>query len=267
MHFRPKKYIFLLLLLISFSANAQILNIEKSRIDKDSSNYFTGTGSVGFNLFNRNTGKPNGDNFTGLAATTDVVYFSGKHSFFSINSYNYVSLRRETFQHAAYTHERANFFRSRKFSYEIFTQYQYDLARRLEHRFLAGAGVRTALLRSEKVNLYIGNSLMYEFEQWLMPNTKDDFVSTRLPKLSNYLSTRAKFNEQVELNAIVYYQTGYDNKLGDFRHRVSGETNITSRISGKVRIKTSFNALLDNRPVVPLTHFLYNLTTGLQANF
>ncbi len=255
------------LLLLHFAAKAQILNIEKSRIDKDSANYLAGSGSLGFNFFNRNTGRPKGDNFTGLTATADVVYFSEKHSFFSINSYNYVSLRRETFQHAAYTHLRANFYRKRKFSYETFSQYQYDVARRLEHRYLAGAGLRTALLRSENVNVYLGNAVMYEFEQWLMPNSTDNIVTTRIPKVSNYLSTRAKFNQHVELNAIIYYQTGYDNKLGDFRHRLSGETNITSRITGKLRMKTTFNGTIDNQPVVPLTHFLYNLTTGLQASF
>lgn len=268
MTFPLQKYLLLLVLLfLPFTGKGQILNIEKSRIDKDSAHYLAGTASLGLNLFNRNTGQPKGDNFTGLTSTADLIYFSEKHSYFSISAINYVSLRQETFQHAGYTHLRANFYRKRKLSYETYTQYQYDLARRLEHRFLAGAGIRTALLLSENVNLYIGNSLMYEFEQWQMPNTVDEKVTNRLPKLSNYLSTRAKFNEHVELNAIIYYQTGYDQLISDFRHRLSGETNFSARLNGKVRFKTTFNCTIDNQPVVPLTHFLYSLTTGLQAGF
>src|SRR5688572_25900915 len=70
--------------------NAQILNIERVRLERDSSNYITGKAGFNFSMFNRNTGKDNPNNFLQLTFNSDVAYISEKHSYLLLNYYNYL---------------------------------------------------------------------------------------------------------------------------------------------------------------------------------
>jgi len=246
---------------------AQILNVEKSRIENDSANYFTGSGSINLLLFNRNAGKDAPNTFIGLTATGDLAYLSEKNSYILINNYNYTAVRKEPVVRTGYTHFRVNFGRRKRFSSEAFTQYQYDLGRGLNLRTLAAAGLRLALVKGHKANLYTGTGIMHEYEEWYIPDTEKQILAVKFIKSTNYLSTRIKFNEQVELNAITYYQTGYDRAIGHFRHRVSGDTNIMIKLSSKLRFRTNFTCQYENRPLIPITPFIYSLTNGVQLSF
>ncbi|MDX5438655.1 MAG: hypothetical protein LPK03_15750, partial [Pontibacter sp.] len=136
------------LLMTGTYAKAQILNIERSRVERDTIHYFTGKAGVNFSMFNRNAGKNNPNNYLQLTFTGDLAYISAKHSYLLLNYYNYLLVnydsreQRNTVASTGYSHFRINFLRNRKLSYELFTQVQADKARGLELRTLAGGGVR-----------------------------------------------------------------------------------------------------------------------------
>ncbi|MBB6610348.1 DUF481 domain-containing protein [Pontibacter sp. Tf4] len=255
------------------TTSAQILNIERARVEQDSANYITGKTGINFSMFNRNAGKDNPNNYLQLTFNGDVAYISPKHSYLLLTYYNYLLINydnqelRNTVASNGYAHFRVNLLRQRRLSYELFTQFQADKARGLDLRALAGAGVRLAVLRQEKVNLYAGTGLMQEHETWQSPEEGEVILKSDLLKITNYVSTKAALNSHVNLEGIVYYQTGYDTEIDAFRNRVSGDLNLLFKLNTLLSFKTGFNCTYEDRPIVPVTRFVYAITNGVQVNF
>ncbi|MER2998296.1 DUF481 domain-containing protein [Pontibacter populi] len=262
-----------MILLVSIAANAQILNIERARVEQDSSNYFTGRADFNFSMFNRNAGKNNPNNFLQLTFNSDAAYISEKHSYLLLTYYNYLLINydsqteRNTIASNGYAHFRVNLHRQRRLSYELFTQAQSDRARGLELRGLAGAGLRFAILRKENTNLFIGSGVMHEYEKWQSPEEGEGILISNLPKLTNYISNKSVLNSHVTTEAIVYYQTGYDNKIDALRNRVSGDANLVFKLNNTLSFRTGFNCTFEDKPIVPVTRFVYAITNGVQVNF
>lgn len=267
--------IFFMLFILSWaiSAEGQILNIERARVSRDTVNYWTGRGSIDFSMFNRNAGRNNPNNYLSLTGKADVAYISQRHAYMLFNNLNYVLINytsreeRNAVANNGFSHFRVNLLHRRKLSYELFTQYQYDDARGLNTRLLNGGGLRIALLRSEDVSLYLGSGLMWEHESWRDPEVEGRVRLSDMAKSSNYFSTTAKISESVNLNAIVYFQTGYDHPVSSFRHRVSGDMAITAKITKILSLRTGFNCTYENQPIVPVTKFIYSVTNGIEVSF
>lgn len=254
-------------------SNAQILNIERARVERDTSDYWTGRGSINFSMYNRNAGRNNPNNYLSLTGTADVAYISKRHGYMLFNSINYVLInydnreQRNTVANNGFSHIRVNLFRRRKLSYELFTQYQYDDARGLNVRTLNGGGLRYTLLRSDDVSLYLGSGLMWEHEEWKDPEQEGVLRLSDLAKSTNYVSTRARISSGVDLNSIVYFQTGYDRSISTFRHRVSGDITIGAKLNKYLTLRTGFNCTYESIPIVPVTKFIYSMTNGVQMAF
>lgn len=265
------KFIHTLLILVgstlSHLSYGQILNVEKSRIKEDSANYFIGKVGLSFTLHNRDEDEGGTNIFIGLIANTNTAYLSKKNSYILINYINYTALGDQEASHTGYTHFRANFLRQKKVSTEAFTQYQYDLGRGLRTRWLVGAGLRIKLIANESTTFIFGPGVMYEFEDWVSPIENQESRKVDMIKSSNYLSLNKKLTDQVNLNTIAYYQTGYDDSIASFRHRVSGEINLTINITQKLSLATAFNCTFENKPIVPVNKFIYTVTNGLEYNF
>ena len=262
-----------ILLLLRVTAEAQILNIERSRVDRDTVNYFTGKGGLNFSMFNRNAGKNNPNNFLQLTFTGDLAYISASHSYLLLNYYNYLLVNydsrelRNTVASNGYSHFRVNLMRRKKLSYELFTQYQADMARGLERRILSGGGVRLAVFKSDNTSVFAGTGLMHEHETWKNPEQEGGLFVSDLPKSTNYVSLKAKLSEHVETNNIVYYQTGYDSGISRLRNRISGEVSLNVKLRGNVSFRTNFNCTYEDRPIVPVTRFIYSISNGFQVEF
>ena len=263
--------LFFLVLLVS--AEAQILNIERSRVERDTVNYFTGRGGLNFSMFNRNAGKNNPNNFLQLTFTGDLAYISANHSYLLLNYYNYLLVNydskelRNTVASNGYSHFRVNLMRRRKLSYELFTQYQADMARGLERRILSGGGIRLTVYKSANTSVFAGTGLMHEHETWKNPEQEGGLFVSDLPKSTNYVSLKAKLSEHVETNNIVYYQTGYDPGISRLRNRVSGEVGLIVKLKGNVSFRTNFSCTYEDRPIVPVTRFIYSVSYGFQVEF
>lgn len=263
------KSILILLNLILFAATsqAQILNVEKSRIKEDSANYFVGKLGLSFTLHNHDEDEDGPNTFIGLTANTNTAYLSKKNSYILINYINYTALGEEEASHTGYSHFRVNLSRHKKVSTELFTQYQYDLGRGLLARWLIGGGLRIVLLENDKTLFIFGPGLMYEYEKWENIEETTVLRTKRLVKSTNYLSLRKKLNDHINFNTIAYYQTGYDQSIEGFRHRISGEANLSVSITEKLFLTTTFNCTYENKPIVPVTKFIYSITNGLEYNF
>jgi hypothetical protein len=266
-------FLAILLLFSTTQANAQILNIERSRVERDTANFLTGKVGLNFSMFNRNAGRNNPNNFLQFTFTGDVAYISELHTYMLFNHFNYLLVNydnrelRNTVASNGFSHFRVNLLRRRRLSYELFTQYQTDLARGLDRRILTGAGIRYTLYRSDKSTWVLGSGLMHEHESWKDPEEEGRMRVADLLKSTNYVSLRSKLSEHVETNNIAYFQTGYDDSIGRMRNRISGDLGVQVRLVGRVAMRTNFNFTFEDRPIVPVTRFIYAITNGLQVDF
>ncbi|MDQ3394159.1 MAG: DUF481 domain-containing protein [Bacteroidota bacterium] len=256
------------LLTLSFSQSfSQILNVEKSRLEEDSSKYFMGKASLGMNLNNRGVINDEAITFLGINASTDLAYFSKRHTYMFINFFNYISNNGNAFVSAGYSHFRINYARKNRMSYETFAQYQYDRPRGMNYRRLTGTGLRYVLFKSQSLNLTTGHGFFIEQEGWQSPVHDVPVQNVTYLKANNYLSIRWKVNENMNFNSMAYYQVGHDQKVGLFRQRISGEANASVRVSKKVSMKTTFSSTFENHPIVPVRKFIYTLQNGIEVNF
>lgn len=248
------------------SGYSQILNVEKSRIDKDSSNYFLGNISFSLTSNNRSAAADDPIEFFSMNGKGELAYFSRQHAYMLLTNLEYLAINKDPFISTGYVHGRTNFYRNKKLSYEIFSQAQYDLLRGLDIRLLAGASLRLILFKNDKYRFTVSTGLMEEFEKWQHPDKVSESVSIRMLKSSNYFSFRGKINQYIDINSITYYQVGYDNRIGDFRPRVNGEMNLLFKINKRFSLKTSFAGSYETRPIVPITKYIYSFTNGIQVN-
>lgn len=264
----PAVKLTLLFILLTFSQSySQIVNIEKSRFEPDTSKYLLGKASLGMNLNNRGVINEQTVTFLGINANTDLAFFSKKHTYMFINFYNYISNNGTALVSAGYSHFRIHFNIKNKMSYETYAQYQYDKPRGLNYRTLAGVGLRYTILKNKDMNLITGNGLFIEQEEWQSTNQELLIREVLFLKSNNYLSLRYNVNENLKFNSILYYQLGHDNAVNIFRHRLSGEANINVKMSKKISMKTTFISTYENQPVVPVKKYLYTILNGIEVNF
>ncbi|WP_175490935.1 DUF481 domain-containing protein [Pontibacter chinhatensis] len=224
-------------------------------------------------MFNRNAGKDNPNNYLQLTFNGDVAYIAEKHSYLLLNYYNYLLVNydskelRNTVASTGYSHFRVNFMRKKRLSYEAFTQVQADKARGLELRTLAGGGVRYRLLSGDDGSVYFGTGLMHEHEEWENPDMEQQLIVSDLFKSTNYLSGKLKLNEQVSTEGIAYYQVGHDKTIDRFRNRISGDISLQVKLTNVFSFKTNFNCVYEDKPIVPVTRFVYSISNGIQVQF
>ncbi|RIJ41572.1 DUF481 domain-containing protein [Pontibacter oryzae] len=277
MHHLQNRLTFILVLVSLYIAplgvNGQILNVERARLQPDSANYFTGKAGLNFSMFNRNAGKSNPNNYLQLTFNGDLAYVSELHSYMLLNYYNYLLVnydskeQRNTVASTGYAHFRVNFMRKQRLSYELFTQLQADKARGLDLRTLAGGGIRYRLLKAESSGVYLGTGLMHEHEEWENMEEDDQLMVSDLIKSTNYLSAKAKLNDNASTEGIVYYQTGYADSIDKWRNRVSGDVSLIVKLGNRLSFRTNFNCTYEDEPIVPITNFVYAITNGIQVQF
>ncbi len=254
----------LVIFIFSMSAFSQILNIEKAKIPRDSAVYLFSNGAISWRIFNRSAAADDPVKFFGLNGNINVGYFSKKHSYQWLNSLDYLVINENPFTSFAFSHFRINFMRSQKISYELFSQGQYDLWRGLKWRIIGGGGLRMMLFNEHKTSLILGTGIFYENETWKIPNTENELINVNALKSSTYVTFRTDLKEYLSFNMINYYQIGRDDVFNRMRQRWSVDANFNVKLSAHFDFKVSFSAAYENRPIVPITKFIYTLSNGIQ---
>ncbi|WP_051295888.1 DUF481 domain-containing protein [Eisenibacter elegans] len=249
------------------SIEAQILNIEKSLIREDEENHFFTDFSFAVRANNRSAGANDPVQLFSVNGNADLAYYTPKHSFMLLNFMDYLGINDNTFLSFGYSHFRVNLLRNQFFSYEVFSQGQYDFQRGLDQRFLGGGGIRLRLIESEKLSITAGIGAMWEHERWQEPYEEALVREINMPKTSNYLRIRWQLNEQISFNTIGYYQYGLDPVFQRQRHRISNDTNLNIKLSQRLSFRCALNFAYESDPIVPITPLIYSLSNGIRFNF
>jgi hypothetical protein len=257
----------LVLLCAPLTARAQILNVEKKRLERKESEFLVGNLGVNFNYNNRSPTLREPVRVMSTGARSNVGYFAGPHGYLLINQYQLLLINDSEIVNTGFTHARVQLYRDDVLSFELFSQYQFDRPRGLGLRWLTGAGPRYRLLQSPKLNLTAGSGAMYELETWEHPFVEDLVVTVRAVKSSVYVSTRIEFDERIDFNGVVYHQAGYDRGIEALRQRVSGELNLNVKLVRWLSLVSSFAASYETHPIVPIIPFIFETANGVQLEF
>ncbi len=111
----------------------------------------------------------------------------------------------------------------RKWSEEIFTQYQWNGTLGMEYRQAIGANVRLKVFDKKDIDFYTGLGFFYENEQWnwsgvnvpIIGNT--DIRNRTLYRLNHYFKMAGKINDQIDISAVSYQQFPMNNQMGNLR--------------------------------------------------
>lgn len=255
-----------LFLLFPWLTNAQILNIEKSALDRDTTRKFLGNLTGSLVLYNRSAAADDPVEFSGFDWKSSIAYFPGKHRISSITNINYLKINEEPFLNTGYQHLRFDYRKDRKLYPEVFAQYQYDNFRGLSPRLLAGTAIRHRLYKNEHFTFTLSVGIMYESEKWNHPTT-EQVVHARFWKSTNYLVFRVKISDWADLNSIQYFQTAHDSDIGAFRHRYSTDINLNTKLTTRLLWTSSFVLSYENRPIVPITRTIYRFSNGITVKF
>jgi len=264
--FKPKnslRFIFFSLTFLAiFKGDAQILNIEKYRADGDTSKHYAIHFNGAFNLNNRSAGADNPVNLLGYNFTFNTIYKPKKHAYIFIAHRNFLKINDSPFLNFGYYHGRVNFFRKNRLNFEVFTQFSDDNFRGLNPRVLGGSSIRYRLIDKDSTELIIGTGAFYEYENWLHPVTQEA-LSVGLLKSTTNIVLRHSFSNSFSVNLVLFYQVGYDPSISAFRNRVSSNINLNAKITDKLSLVNYFELAYEDRPIVPITKFLYSYRIGL----
>lgn len=243
------------------SAEAQILNIDKS----DTSDY---------------TAKPK-HNFqfsTGLEVdkqqitlwdatnTAEWMYQKKKELLIAAASYRFTYNGPDDILNAGFVHLRFRHNYKNKYQPETFIQYQWDNKRGLEYRALGGINIRYNVWRGDTWNFNAGVGLMYEEEKWDYTGVDSAKIpanaipiTNQLIKFNSYVRLDWKASENSDLAVNLFLQTRPDRFVPRIAPHVQWNINAGKHIGFSI----SFSGVYDHAPVVPIHHFYYSLSNSL----
>jgi hypothetical protein len=144
------------------------------------------------------------------------------------------------------------------YSYELFTQYEFNDFLLLDERFLIGAGLR--LTKNGKMTKnYYSMGLMYESESY---STDDESVS--LVRSTNYMNNTIFLNDNITFKNVIYFQFAIDN-IDDFR--VLYDASMDFEVNEFISISMKLNHRYDNDPISGLSKYYTQISNGISIHF
>jgi hypothetical protein len=141
---------------------------------------------------------------------------------------------------------------------EGFTQSQYNTVQKIKLRSLIGGGLKIKVLGSDTINLNLGWTFFYEYEEVTTPEYSN------VIRNSNFVSFNWKIHRSWDLKTILYYQPN----IADFRdYRLSNETSISHRFNEHFSIIGNLSFLFDSKPPIEVPVNIFNSSLALRYKF
>ncbi|KXX70727.1 DUF481 domain-containing protein [Flammeovirga sp. SJP92] len=258
------RYLLLLITIFySYHLQAQILNVEKARLDQGDSVHWVGNIALNYRLINQQIRTQGGGlktNFARVGKVNDLVLISDL-SF--LNSEGFDLLQN------GFIHGRIEFLKNRKISYEVFSQLQYDQVKGMNERFLIGGNFRYNPIDNDTDHLAIGLGSFYENENWYWEEVTDNetIVTKAQPSIARwnlYITYRSDISDHVFFNFTTYFQSKYSTMDA---YRISTVANLNFKISKKLYFNNNFTLWYENQPYVPIDKLNYTIINGIGYNF
>ncbi len=250
---RLKLCILFCLFILPLASQAQIVNIEKARMQSDTTGWM---GSAGASMsLTKNT-----QQVFSSELDTHLQYKSKKSLYLILGSYGFLKGANNKLIDHAFLHFRYNYKMNKTIRWEIFTQLQNNLITLIKSRFLLGTGPRFKIFSNKTFRLYAGALVMYEQEQ----------ESGSLPQLhkdlrnSNYVSFSFTPNKMLEIVSTSFFQP----LLKEWNdYRILNQISVKAKAGKHLGLKLNWNYLNDAFPAKGIPSVNYSLSTGMEYDF
>ncbi|TYP99862.1 uncharacterized protein DUF481 [Tenacibaculum adriaticum] len=242
-----------MLILSSFFAQSQIINVENLRRVTDTS------GWSGYTRFDFQLIKNKNSIFV-LSNDVRVQYKTKNHLWLLINDVDFKKANSTKLVSKNAQHLRYNYRFHSKITWEAFLQSQEDEISAIRFRGLAGTGFRFKFFKSEEYKFYLGSLLMFEHEN---SNSQIKRIHNDW-RNSSYLSFSLYPKENVTVVSTTYFQPRL-NQFSDFR--VSSQTSVILTIFKNLAFTATFSYQFDKFPVEGVPKEQYTLKNGLVYSF
>ena len=256
----------LALLLLSFHSFSQIINIDKT----DTSAYqkkvvWNGNISLGLEIDKQSTTLVDASNYV------DVSLQKNKELFIESASNRFTNNGTTSFLNTGYVHLRWRHDYKNKLHPETYLQYQWDEERGMVYRYLGGANLRYNFWHKRKWEMTFGEGAFYENEKWdyaavdsskIPANPVDQKVS-RI-RSNSYIKWEGSPSTNSNFAAVLFYQASFDDF---FAPRVSAKISFDVNTSKHFSFGIAYSGLYDVKPVVPIFHYYYTITSTFGYKF
>ena len=235
-----------------WNLSAQIVNIEKKRLEADSVGLM---GDVFATMAIQRTSK----SFFSLNTGGHLSYNYGKSSLLLFGELGFVKGEGQKFSNDGFLHLRHTAHLTEYISWESFTQMQYNTLTKIDNRWLTGLGPRFKLTDYDNAFFYWG--IVYMFEHEVL---NDPRVVNNDHRLSTYFSFNLIPQETVSFNSTTYVQPRID-KWSDYR--LLTENTLELGITDKLSLKIRFRMTYDRFPPPDVPNLTYDMHNGLTYRF
>lgn len=233
---------------------AQVLNVETFRTEATIDTTASWTGET---VFDVSLAKFTEQVFE-LGNETNASYFTGTHRYLFLTSVELINVDGSSVISNGYFHLRSTFNENRKWSPELFTQFQYNENLGLNQRYLAGGSVRFRFLDEPSIRGSVVTGAMYEYEQWGIES--GSFIENNLIKSTSNVAIRGRLSDTTQLLVIGYYQARPDRF---FKPRITSENQLNMRISKFLTYRVKFTLTYESEPIGDTPSLIYLLKNGL----
>jgi hypothetical protein len=161
--------------------------------------------------------------------------------------------------HLRYTHGL-----NARLALEAFMQTDYNAARLLDARALAGGGIRVSLIERDRTGVTVGTSYMFEHEEIGVSAGATHPAETDVGRWSSYAALRWSIGKNAGVSATGYAQPNVD----DFEDvRVIAEGSLEAKVWEPLSLTVTFRLRHDSDPPDGITDTDSKLSTGLAVSF
>ena len=236
-------------LAVALPASSQV-NTERMRTHRDSAGVtFHLNGDVAFASGNTNY------LLAGVGGRLDVV--TDAFDSFLVGSTSVSEADDVEFSNKAFAHLRLTRSLSNLFAVEGFLQAEQNAQRKLQERFLGGAGLRVTFLDNESSRLAIGSTPMVEFERLDVSTNEPDVT---LLRLSQYLAAQFQISEVTSFSNVTYVQPAWSNGSD---YRILNDLTFDTLLGRGYTIRIGAHMRYDSRPPDGVKDLDFELRNGI----
>ncbi len=195
---------------------------------------------------------------------TRFDYRTGPHYLFLIGRVRYGEEGGATFKNQSFAHLRYNRELIPWLVAETFTQLQQDAFKLLRLRVLVGSGIRFRYVDTDRIGLYQGTTLMYEYETLDAGKVGTHPATQSVGRWSNYVNVRLRLTEKTSIINTVYVQPRLD-AFDDIR--ILDEAALAVALTKHVTLQTSFSLSYDSRPPGAVESLDVAVRNGIEVSF
>jgi putative salt-induced outer membrane protein YdiY len=250
-----RKIVFILIIFIYNITSAQVINIERKRLDIDT------TGTFG-NLKSSVSLIKNTKVLWNVSFLYNILVVRDRHQWYFIGNLAFNKAENTDLVNKGYEHIRYNydFTGKNNFYGEAFEQVQFDAIRKINKRILAGGGVRYVPIKRKKFMISVGAGSMYEYETF-----KEDTIAYNWLRLNSYLFVNYKITKNVFFYTTVYYQPLPD-KIKD-NYRLFNNTGFSIGVSNNFSFTVDYEIIYDSFLPKGIPNTVYTLKNGFLYKF